>query len=270
MVMLTSISPTFIGAASAPQETSLVSQVSDLKELKQSIFLTLENTPELAPLKESLTTFLNELFANGYVKMSEEDAKARPLFVTSQGLIEQNLALLLQSQKVTKLVGMIHTPTPATPLCMLGDITERLVDPLMQNDEKRLYTVRARANIVRDYIELGGQLFVVYPKGGLEKRSQEQQDIYLKTLAGYQDKNLFDCQLSTSQMDADMVGATYLFEDIKHNQYLFGLKATQANAVDDQKTWEMWLGPVQNKEVEARLDRVQSFLNHHGGPALKL
>lgn len=255
-------------SANMQSSTEMHQQVIDasISQLQGEVAKTFQSDSKLESLQDQLCAFMQELVQNGHVSKLDSDENVRPLFVTTQGAIEQTLARQLQQGEIQNLVGMIHTPTPTTPLCTQGDITEQLVHPSMQNDEKRLYTVRARANTLRDYLEMGGELFVVYPRGGLEKRTVEQQAIYLDTLAQYQEKELHDCQLSTHEMDADMVGATYVFENVKGERYLFAIKASQANAPEDQKTWEMWFGPLSHSEVQERFNRVQEFLAQNQAP----
>ncbi len=244
-------------------------QIDTLQGIEASVNKTITESEKLSDLKPTLLDFFSVLSRQGHIQKSGTDQEVRPCFVNTQGLVEQSLAHALQRGEITDLVGIIHTPTPATPLCTDGQITDQLVHPSMQNDPSRIFTVRARANILRDYLDLGGKLFVVYPKGGLQKRSKPQQQIYHTTLQNYS-QNLHDHELQVDQMDHDMVGATYLFKDQSGEEYMFSIRATQANAPEKDNAWEMWFGKSNQPELAQRIDRVRTYLNALNGPLLAL
>ena len=234
----------------------------------ECVLRTIGFSEKLNELRPGLFDLFSELNERGMVSKQLNDQSVRPYFVSLQGIIEQNLAIELQNTKINNLVGIIHTPTPATPVCTNGDISEKLVDSSLLTDNKRLFTVKARADTVRDFLDLGGKLYVVYPKGGLEKRTAEQQNIYLKTLQSYPN-NLFDSELASASIDHDLVGASYLFEDDMGEQYLFALRAYQANAPADDNTWTMWYGKVSEPHIAKRLGRLRDFLRNNGGPVFE-
>jgi len=244
-------------------------QINTLQGIEASVTKTITESEKLSDLKPALLNFFSLLSAQGHIQRAGTDQEVRPCFVNVQGLIEQSLAYALQRGEITDLTGIIHTPTPATPLCTDGQITDRLVHPSMQNDESRIFTVRARANILRDYLDMGGKLFVVYPEGGLQKRSEEQQNTYLTALQEYS-QNLHNHELQIDHMDNDMVGATYLFKDQSGEEYMFSIRATQANAPVEDNAWEMWFGKSNQPEIAQRIERVRSYLNELNGPLLTL
>ena len=237
--------------------------------LRECVLRTIGLSEKLDELRPGLFDLFNDLNQQGFVSKQLNDQSVRPYFVTLQGVMEQNLAYELQRGKIKNLVGIIHTPTPATPLCTHGDISEKLVDPTLLEDNKRLFTVRARADIVRDFLDLGGTLYAVYPQGGLEKRTIDQQNIYLKTLKDHP-KNLIDAELATSTIDHDLVGASYLFEDDCGEHHLFSLRAYQANAPSDDNTWSMWYGKVSEPHIAKRLARLREFLRDNNGPNFEI
>lgn len=238
--------------------------------LKENVLKTINLSDKLENLKPGLIELFDELDQRGFVVKQLDDQIVRPYFVSLQGIIEQNLAYALQKGTIKNVVGLIHTPMPATPLCTQGDISEKLVDSSLLQDEQRLFTVRARANIIRDFLDLGGFLYVVYPQGGLGARTVEQQNVYKALLQKYQGK-LFDYELKTiSSMDPDLVGASYLFEDCEGDFYLFSIQAYQANAPTNEGTWSMWYGKTSNPKIAARLARLREFLREHHGPDFNL
>ncbi|MCH9631627.1 MAG: hypothetical protein S4CHLAM37_16510 [Chlamydiia bacterium] len=206
--------------------------------------------------------FLSELQEKGFVIREGDDKEHRPVFVSLQGDFERTLAYALKKNKITHLVGMIHTPTPATPLCSEGSVTKDLVHASME-DEKRLYTVMKRPAIVREFLDHGGTLIAAYPKGGLQKRTKEQQKVYQGLLNKYP-HNLVDKVLETSSMPWNMVGALYLFKTDRGGWGSFAIMARQANAPIDKQVWGMWFGPVSHPLIESRVEDVLQYLYEIG------
>jgi hypothetical protein len=214
--------------------------------------------------KEEIYRLLHVLEKKGFAEeMGSDDLRHK--YVATQGAVEHVLACM-QALSETKLMGMIHTPQPATPLCTKVDpLDVTLLDPSIRHDPEKLLTVKSRASIVREYLLSGGKLYVVYPIGGLEKRSAEQQEIYKAELATYSDR-LFESVLSTKTIDPDMVGATYFFRDNQNKIYAFSIKSKQANQISEQSEWGMWLGEIENKEIAKRIDLLFTYLEAYNGP----
>ena len=82
--------------------------------LQKCITKTIESSGKLTPLKVGLQELVASLYQTGFVSKSEEDKNVRPYFVSLQGVFEQNLAFEMHRGKVKRVVGIIHTPTPAT------------------------------------------------------------------------------------------------------------------------------------------------------------
>ena len=221
----------------------------------------LEEVGELQSSSE-FTDFLQELTEKGFVVREGDDKEHRPVFVSLQGDFERQLAFALKKQKITHLVGMIHTPTPATPLCTEGEISKDLVHQSL-DDEKRLYTVMKRPAIVREFMNLGGTLIAAFPEGGANKRTPEQQKVYQGLLSKYC-HNLVEKELSTLSMPWDMVGALYLFKTHKGGWGAFAIMARQANAPVDRQAWGMWFGPVSHPNIQNRIENVLQYLYEVG------
>src|SRR5690606_21668156 len=160
------------------------------------------------------------------LEVSGTDKDVRPCFVALQAIVEHVLASALQKE-VVSLKGVIHTPMPATPLCTIGKISKELVNPSIENDPARIFTVKARTTIIRDYLFKGGDLYIVYPKNGFKKRTEEQQKVYQQELASYP-THLFDVPLNCEDIPTDLIGATYLFQDRSGKTFIFAIKMTQA------------------------------------------
>lgn len=209
---------------------------------------------------DDVATFIQTFQHKTSRLQSGSDQAIRPIYVAAQGDIERTLALYFAEGKITHLVGIIHTPTPATPLCTHGEISSNLVDPSMQEDPKRLYTVMKRPEIIRDYLEKGALLIAAYPQAGLQKRTAEQQSIFQETKEGYPDQ-LKDLPLECEEMQKDMVGATYLFRTKAGDWMAFGIMASQANAPDDGKVWGMWFGSISDPFIYSRVHSLFDYLH---------
>ena len=122
------------------------------------ISITGMGTSNITEAKKDLTDKFHETSKQ---KASDTDANIRPLYVGVQGDFEKAMAHLLEEGKIHNLIGWIHTPTPATPLCAEGEISEGLMDLELCHDPKKLITVKTRPAIIRDYLRTGRILFVL-------------------------------------------------------------------------------------------------------------
>lgn len=222
----------------------------------------IEHSKDFETLRKELHTTWMTLLQNGQIVISGTDKDVRPSFVALQGVVEQVLSSELGTE-ITSLRGIIHTPMPATPLCTKGEISKDLVDPTIAADPKRLFTVKARTTIVRDFVAKGADLFIAYPQGGLEKRTTEQQTVYKQELATNA-KHLFDTVLNCSEIPEELIGATYIFTLKSGQEYAFAIKMTQAKDPKDQGHFGLWFGPLKNQAVHQRVTTVLNFLNSKG------
>lgn len=225
------------------------------------------NSKEFPALKTEISKTWSGLLEKGFLEKSGADKDVRPYFVAIQGIVEHVLASELQGN-VKALVGVIHTPMPATPLCSKGEISKELVTPSIESDPARLFTVKARTTIVRDYLFKGGDLHVVYPKDGYDKRTEEQQKIYKQELATYPN-HLFDVPLNCASIPTDLIGATYLFQDKSGNKFIFAIKMTQAKDPQDTGNFGLWFGSVDHPGIQGRLHAVSQYLETNGVTVLK-
>lgn len=218
--------------------------------------------------KEALFSLLEQVEKSFFVEEKGGDA-LRVKFVNLQGCFEHTLASFQTLGEIDQLVGIIHTPLPATPLCVKpeSDISS-ILDPSIREDRAKLLTVRSRAETVREFLMKGGMLYTVYPKGGLEKRSTEQQKVYLSELKNFP-KNLVDSVLATSEFADDKVGATYLFRNSDREVYVFSVKSYQANDIRMDSEWGLWFGPIKEKAILDRVNEIFDYLKDKKGPDLR-
>jgi hypothetical protein len=192
------------------------------------------------------------------LEVSGSDQDVRPCFVALQGIVEHVLASEL-TREVRSLKGFIHPPMPATPLCSKGEISRELIDPSIELDPLRLFTVKARTTIVRDYLFKGGDLYIIYPKNGFAKRTVEQRKIYTQELMNFPG-HLFDVPLPCDYIPSDLIGATYLFEDRSGNTYVFAIKMTQANDPKERGDFKLWFGSIDHPAIQERVKSVASYI----------
>ena len=105
-------------------------------------------------LKLQIPRTWNTLTRESILEVRGSDKDIRPHFVAFQVVIEHVLASLL-GKDIPSVLGIIHTPMPATPLCSKGEISDGLVDSSFELDPARLFTVKARTTILRDYLAKG-------------------------------------------------------------------------------------------------------------------
>lgn len=237
-----------------------------LETIEYSVEIPGLKSEEFSTLKSDIAKTWAILLRDGVIEISGTDKEVRPCFVAIQGIVEHVLASELQ-RSVKTLKGVIHTPMPATPLCSQGEISKELVDPTIELDPVRLFTVKARTTIVRDYLFKGGDLYIVYPKSGFDKRTEEQQRIYKQELLNYPD-HLFDVPLDCESIPGAHVGATYLFQDNAENTFVFSIKMTQAKDPQEIGHFGLWFGPIHHAAIQERLQTVSGYFQNDVNHAL--
>lgn len=197
--------------------------------------------------------------SSGTITKSGDDAKLRPDFVGVQAGVEQLIGIMLNDGRIKKSVGIIHAPTPPTPLCTEGELSAGLVHSSIANDKKRAQTVLERPTILRNYLEAGGKLFAAFPKNGRSKRTPEQLSIYDRLISDYS-PNLKEAILNMDRMDASMIGATYFFQMADNSWNVFSIKSTQANDPKDKSEWRIWLGSASDPQIAQRSMEIDEYL----------
>jgi hypothetical protein len=185
---------------------------------------------------------------------------------------------LLKEGKLKSVVGVIHTPLPATPCRTDGEITEGLVHSDVANDPARLETVIKRPNILRDFLANGGHLISMYSRPDLHaaqvracannqsgvKVTPESMNVFEALKAQYP-KNLTDRPTQISSFKDEHSGATYIATDPEGNKFGFSIRAYQAHTPGDGKAWGLWAGDLQQRLlVRNRVQEMGTFCASHG------
>lgn len=256
--------------------STLFCQDQFIDHIHNQVIQTIENSDnipglkaeEFNQLKPGIIEHFNELVEKGSLEVTATDKEVRPYFVALQGVIEHVLSCEL-NKNVKSLTGVIHTPMPATPLCTNGSVSQELVASSVAENPLSLFTVKARTTILRDYLFQGGNLYVVYPKDGIAKRTEAQQQIYKNELNNYP-ANLFDRPVELAAIDNDLVGAFYLFESAEGKTYVFAIKMTQANDPQDLASFGLWFGPIDQPAVNERVSLVLDTVLKHSSQSIDL
>jgi hypothetical protein len=210
-----------------------------------------------------------------YVIHSGSDAKNRPKLVTLQAAYEATFSGLLKERKLESVIGIIHTPLPATPCRTDGTVTEGLVHNDVARDPARLKTVTKRPNVTRDFLDAGGLLISMYSAPDLEAAQARAQSgdtsgpqvtaESMEIFDGLKKKhpNLIDFPIQ-EPIENQHSGATYIAKGLDGENYMFSIRAYQAHTPTDA-TWGLWAGNMREKQaVRNRAQEIGEFLNSHG------
>lgn len=209
-----------------------------------------------ATVRNNINTAWDAISAEGTYAASGADSIYRPVFVNLQAIIEQNIANALQSGKILGAVGVIHTPTPATPLRADDiNIQKGLVTEAIANDPNRLKTVEKRPAIIRKFLNEGGLLIAAYPESALEK-DIVGIDNFNNIAAQYD--NLLDRPVQS--FPADKTGATYVVAEADGSLTAFSLQAYQSNQPATERSWGMWFGDIKQEKIADRINDIEDYL----------
>lgn len=257
--------------ASFSASPSLTQEYSLTVEFEKVVY---EKIEAISEKNEQIKQLWHDVIANKKVKKEGSDEKNRPLFVNLQAIVENAVTSFLEEKRIKCSIGVIHTPTPATPLRTnpAPMVEEGLVKEEIANDPKRLQTVTDRATIIREYLDKKGELFSVY-ETDVDNQGNKiaGMDIFYHYEAEYE--NLHGIKLKT--FEQKFTGATYIFGNEEMNSLMFSLKAYQANQELSDKKWCVWFGSTDlNKtkpqaidkadKVARRLTKINNFLQENG------
>ncbi|WP_339045611.1 hypothetical protein [Candidatus Mesenet endosymbiont of Agriotes lineatus] len=204
---------------------------------------------------EQIKQLWHDVAADKKVKKEGSDGENRPLFVSLQAIIESTITSFLEKKRIECSIGVIHTPTPATPLRVnpAPKVEEGLVKEEIANDPKCLQTVTDRAIIIREYLNEEGELFSVY-ETDVDNQGNKitGMDIFYHYEAEYE--NLHGIKLKT--FEQKFTGATYVFGNREGDSLVFSLKAYQANQELSDKKWCIWFGSIDLSKTKTRPEAI--------------
>jgi|GEM_PF-6353813 len=212
-------------------------------------------------LNQAAQTLWQDVIVNGYAtRVGKTDKEVRALFSPIQYHIEQHLVESLDKSdpKAVMPLWILHTPQIATPLVTSGSST---VD---DKDKTRLNTALLRAKTLRDYLDKGGILLVVYQDNAQHDggRTKQQKRIYDKLKKRYASQ-MIDFPVTT--FPSTLTGATYL---VPQKGGVFEMTNRGAQIAHDGKdfTWGVWLQEREHAKtaVTAEIQTVFQFLEQAG------
>jgi hypothetical protein len=195
-------------------------------------------------LNQAAQTLWQEVIVNGYAtRVGKTDKEVRTLFSPIQYHIEQKMVESIDKRdpKAILPLWILHTPQIATPLVTDGKIDKSLATQEVANDKDvtRLNTAFLRAKTLREYLDKGGILLVVYQDtpnhdGG---RTKEQKRLYDKLKKRYASQII---DFPIANFPNSLTGATYL---VPQKGGVFEMTNRGAQIAHDGKdiTWGLWL-----------------------------
>lgn len=228
------------------------------------------NLPTLHPAAKDLWS---KVFTQGHVVGPHSTGTP---FAEIQLAVEREMVAALKRQPKGSFQGMwiIHTPLIATPLVTQGQLNAQLVakEIMADNDKTRLNTALERAQVLREYLALGGVVVVAYQQDkrvGVKGRTQEQISVFEALKIQYP-QNLIEFpiiseRLSGGEYPQNRIGATYIMPldgDIVEMTNL----GVQIQNPSQQATWGVWLQHRQHPhaQVTERMRSVFHFLQQAG------
>ncbi len=210
---------------------------------------------------------ISPLRKSSEVLIAGSDEKTRPVAVSFQKAFEQSLLNMVNEEQVNQVAAIIHTRKPTTPLCNPpGVALSQTLSPDMQCDSKRCKTIEDRTITLRNIARHGPpmDLYIAYLPDGLEKRSQQEQDIYKRVVSDEENQSLHDEMLSCTDMPDEIVGASYLLKTRRGNTLYFANNGTQAIDGKGDTHWRYWFGNLKDSAVRLRYKKVFQYLKDCG------
>ena len=108
---------------------------------------------------------------------------------------------------------------------------------------------------------LGGEIYMVYPKHAPTKRTEAQLAIYKRVLEEEYPTRLHDYPLDCESIENELVGAFYVFKS-EEKVYAFAIKIPQAASPGTAGvTLGLWFSELSGSSVEKRISEVLDFIN---------
>lgn len=195
-------------------------------------------------LNQAAQTLWQEVIVNGYAtRVGKTDKEVRTLFSPIQYHIEQKLVESIDKRDPKAIVPLwiLHTPKIATPLVTDGRVDKSLTSEEVANDKDptRLNTAFLRAKTLRDYLDKGGILLVVYQDSSNHDggRTKEQKRIYDKLKKRYASQII---DFPIANFPNTLSGATY-FVPQKGGVFEMTNRGAQIQQDGKDVTWGLWL-----------------------------
>jgi hypothetical protein len=193
--------------------------------------------------KERGNVLLCELEKTGIVQKASLDQTDQLLFANIERIILDLLASYQEEGEIEDLVGIIHEPLPPLALC----------SELQSGGKEE--GIKSKAEIFKSYLDSEAILYMCYPHGAKELRSEDEQKLYEHNLKLYF-QNLFDRELFSEEFLTYFQGATFLFEK-NQKQFAFCIHFPSSSS----EAWAIFLGDIsENMRIKKRVDEIADYL----------
>jgi hypothetical protein len=184
---------------------------------------------------------LKKLQKDGYVSQ-EYSPITHSQFVETQYLFESAIASMAKYNQILRVVGVIYTPLPSTPLRIDGNNINLLLTKEQINKPEIVDTIVARYESLHEFLRSGSTLYNIHQP---LKTSIPGINTYNSNLRVYS-KNLQD--VVTNKFNKDFIGASYLVECKDGTRVMFAILSHQVSEENPRTEWQLFYGNIDNNE----------------------
>lgn len=206
-----------------------------------------------------LTEIVEQLQKEHFIELTGIDSQVRPLIVTLQAVFEKVLSEQLK-KNVSLLAGIILADTPPTPLISSDNFQNRSIHEAIKNNSASLLTIKARSQIIKNYLEKGGILYTLYTPKGYERLTKEEQSHFTMMTEKFSD-TLISKEIAINEIPPSLIGAIYYFSNSDLKTYAFIVQMPQASNPEKKDTYKLYLGEITEEVIEKRMNEIMQFIN---------
>ena len=227
------------------------------KKFLDLALINLKSSPILQESHNQILSCMDKIENNCFYSEKNQEDNLRPIFVGIQSIFEETIVNMLKNKEIERVVGIIHTNLPATPVCTNPNDPEPAIHESNRDNPVIVHTVSSRANVIRRYLDSQGVLKIVYNNNVKNERSEEQLLIFEELKQKY--SNLEDRPVNAS-IPEELSGATYFINYKENETYVFAINARQAKIKTEIKEWVLYFGPASSRVISNRVEKVLNFL----------
>jgi hypothetical protein len=207
-----------------------------------------------------LIEIVEQLKQEHFIEINGTDSQVRPLIVTLQAVFEKVLSDQLK-KNVSLLAGIILADTPPTPLFSTDDFKNSSIDEAVKNNPLSLSTIKARSQIIKNYLKEGGILYALYTRKGYERLTKEEQNQF-KMMTEKFSTTLISKELAIDEIPAPLIGAIYYFSNSDLKTYAFAIQMPQSSTPEKMSSYKVYLGEIKEDVIEKRMNEIMQFINN--------
>ena len=181
-------------------------------------------------------------------------------FVNMQFIFESTLASMLKYKQASKVIAVIYTPTPSTPLRTDGTNISSLLPVESLEDPNILNTVVSRYESLHEYLGNGGILYSVY-KNTTNESAIPGFNFYRDNLQKYP-KHLID--MPVASFEKEFSGASYIIECENGERVFFSISSTQISDIETERNWELYYGSLSDEKIHTHFKMLKDLYKKYG------